>query len=766
MNLSGVLARAALFLMFTYLAVIGATFNGMVIPSLRFVALGLVGILTLLWAGLHLRNGWRWHRTPLDVLLPLWGFAFILALAANAEVWRRIMIGWWYAGLYVAVWYFVCEAFGNCWLKRDTMADGLLFAGLIVLLFGYIQASALPFDLSSSTLPRPGSTLGNPNSLGAFLVVLLPIAAGRTLFPRHAAERLTMLVYTFATGLLLFLTFSRGAWLGGAAGLGMVGLVSLLWNDLTSPAKLAHGWQSRPALQKALLLMAGGLFIAGALVAGVLLARSFTLEGRSTALRTELYTVASALFLEKPLTGHGLYTFGRGLEQRHSMPPQTPHSHAHNLPLHLAAELGLPGLIAAGVSVVMLLRAMQSNLKTASKKDWAVIGGATGAMIGFGTHHLLDTPFMMPLIALMGVAVLAMATFPLNPSPLEAQWRRAGHPFGILGLCGLLCLTGAWGTLHYDRYVAALSGASAGNYAAAARAMNPVIAAEPALSLYRWQQAYLYGMASLADPTLNDAAVAAYTQVVENEPQNAIAWANLGALHWQNGDSEAAINAMRRALQEAPLAWQFRLNLGMYLEASGERDEAADIYNTALSNTNVLYPFWQETRLRRELAAQIIPSADARLLQDILAAYTNDTVLDEAEVDHWWQSRTTETTANTVVYVLALMMLSEPPPNTYLESLLVNAETLALSASDEENRAWVALGRAWLARQSSDMDAYAGYLRQARSIEAYDIATADFIGGLNLGYALFGRYIAPRQFLPGVVYPTISPLLAHLLAHS
>ena len=82
--------------------------------------------------------------------------------------------------------------------------------------------------------------------------------------------------------------------------------------------------------------MIGGA--AALVVALALVAESFGIAGRTLELRTWIYDTAIQLFDERPLTGHGLFTFGAGLSRLNSLPPLEPHSHAHDVILHVAAE--------------------------------------------------------------------------------------------------------------------------------------------------------------------------------------------------------------------------------------------------------------------------------------------------------------------------------------------------------------------------------------------------------------------------------------------
>jgi tetratricopeptide (TPR) repeat protein len=83
-------------------------------------------------------------------------------------------------------------------------------------------------------------------------------------------------------------------------------------------------------------------------------------------------------------------------------------------------------------------------------------------------------------------------------------------------------------------------------------------------------------------------------------------WANLAALYWQNDQPDQAVDAMRQATRYAaddPGVW---LNLGMYYELQGKRNQAEAAYRRVLENDPAWQyaPFWTETALRRSVLSE------------------------------------------------------------------------------------------------------------------------------------------------------------------
>ncbi|RMG76062.1 MAG: hypothetical protein D6711_04885 [Chloroflexi bacterium] len=704
------IGRASLALLMTYLFALGGTFNGVLMPELKIVTLVMMTVGLGMWQLVRWRGRWIWHNTPLDLLLILWGVAFGLSLLTNLEEWRRIVIGFWYVGVYLLVWYVLNDALANRKIQRTTLIDAALMGGVVVVFFGFFQLQSAPFDLIHLQFPRPGSVIGNPNSLGAFLVVLGLLSLGRWMMITHRLGRWALGIYSLMILLLLFFTFSRGAWLGMAVGM-------MVLAGLYFPKAWRHSltrYRFRWAMAGIVLLMVIG-------VVGVFFLQSFRQSGRSLSLRATIYQHAIGVFNEHPVAGSGLFTFGAELARYQSQPPRQPHSHAHNGVLHVAAELGTVGLGALVASVVILIAAMRLNLRLVNSRQKGFVITAIGASVGFGVHHLFDFPAMMPVIALMGVLVLVLATAPINPLPIEARWRQVGHSIGLVSLAVVLMVTGGWSTWVYMRYNDTLQSAfpadGIGDYRAAADALIPIVNADPELSVYINQQAYLYGLAAnQGDVSALDLGIAAYERYITLEPQDAYGWANLGALYAQAGRYTDAINAMQSAIDAAPDALYFAYLQGVYAQAAGDMTLANAAYTLALKDGTRLWLVWDE----QAPLANYIPDARTAAILAIGQGQSTDYVFDDRDY------------SGKALNILAGHRTEPlPAPQTDIE-------------------------RAWQALVSGD-------LVRARELIAPDFAREDVVFGANIPYYQFLRFAIPRRFLPQVNYPASDLALAYLI---
>lgn len=264
----------------------------------------------------------------------------------------------------------------------------------------------------------------NPNVLGGALVVPTLLALALAIGPRwtRLPWRLgwAMLALAFAAELLA--TQCRGAWLGTLAGVWL--LCILRWPRA--------GWLLWPAaiLGLASVIAAGG----ASLAFDALGSRPETLRaGSGLADRLAIWHAAISALQQQPFTGIGLGLFGPWVNQHGLLAADALwQPHAHNLLLQVAADLGLPGLIAYGALLLVsagmlaallhrrpLLRRSQghrtdtSMLPTATKVApvpgargkavripaaevyrlrlrWTLAAGSAAALAGLQIHGLVD----------------------------------------------------------------------------------------------------------------------------------------------------------------------------------------------------------------------------------------------------------------------------------------------------------------------------------------------------------------------------------------
>lgn len=759
---SDVFGLVILAAIFGYTFSLGATFNGIYDPSFRWLSLGLLALLVGSWLFLHYRQNWKWHRTSLDTVFLLWGLAFFVSLIGNTDVWRRILIGLWYVGLYIGIWYVLHDLLANRVLSRVVIIDALLIAGLMITLMGFLQLQSWLQQVATSGVfilpPRPVSVFGNPNFLGDFLIVIMPLTLARWFTVREKQPKILFAAFFVLQMLLLLLTNSRGAWIGIAVGLlVMAGMVATRNGRLT-PSTIKDWWSRQTLRLKSALIAALMVVILTTVGISLYLVQSLNDPSRSADLRTEIYTAAIQLFAEKPLTGQGLFTFGRGLVRLPGVNADKPHSHAHDLPLHIAAELGVFGIAALVVTVFVGYRTIQNNWQASTAQGRLLLAGATAAVVSVGVHQLTDVPIMMPAIALSGLVALVLALAPQKPEAVIPSWSRFGHPVEMIGIWVVLIVSGVWNSGFYQQYVDVLAqAANMSNYRQAAEQLQSIINADPSLSLTYLEQGLLYGMAaSQGDSESARLGVAAYEQFIQLDAGYAVAWTNLAALHWQLGNREVAVDALQQAIKLDTAEWNFQALLGRYAEAMGNTNAADAAYAEALR----LYP---DASLYTELEpfAAAHPTAFDATTMTVTARVVG--FLEAGQVESAQQAWISEPIPNSAPkYVVDSVLAMANGDVGTAADFLGKAEPLAVTPVEQ---AWVHVGKARLAQAIGSAELADAELMAAETVLIPKPLGADDLTLINIAYAQFLQVALERQYLPQVDYRT-DPVLLYLLDRS
>lgn len=760
MNLVRILPRPLAIALLAYAFGMGATYNGLLTPDIRWMTLVILAALLAIWVAIRWQFRWRWTGSALDIGLALGAAAIGLSLLANTEDWRRISIGIWYLTLYGMLWYLLHDLIAYNWIKRSQVADALLAAGGLIIALGWLQSREWLGSLllvfqggEALPLPRPVSTLGNPNTLAAMLVVLVPLGAAYALTSRGIA-RLVTAFYALAGLLLLILTYSRGGWIGTAAGLALLGAIALVQVDF-------RAWWARASVLRR--LGAGSLGVAavgGAVGLALVLVRSLDEGGRSLGLRTFIYETAVRLFQETPLFGSGLFTFGGGLARLNSTPPTEPHSHAHNLLLHMGAELGIVGLIAlvtlsilAALAARRLLRGPRPSGLHEQRQRTAQIGGCA-AVFGAAVHHLLDLPAMNPAVALSILVALVLATAPSARVELRTAINPSGRSItlGLAVAATALIVSGVWSTAVYDPYYRAigLAGWFVDDRARTEEALDVVIqaqAADPSLPVFASQVGMI--SARLDDlPT----AIAAYERFVALAPEYAFGWANLATLRDANDNPERALASWLEAATRADRDPWFVYQLGEAAEETGLINEAYAAYARSLNNDPdiQLLPGWDESPIRRRLP--LPPLSD-------LAQTTLGVVLgsDDAEALYADSVRGVDAVVQRVLSGILYARAGQPEQAS---AELDVARRLALTAGE---RAWIAIGEHHLALAAGDAQAAAAALQTAADELELTLNDADTYMLQNIHYIQYLTYALPRQMVPQMAYPSAGFVILHVL---
>lgn len=253
---------------------------------------------------------------------------------------------------------------------------------------------------------RASGIFAQPNELGIFTAMLLPVATALTL-ARVGAQRVVAGLGVLLIGSALVLSLSRGAWLGAVVG---IGTLAILLPDRRSLTRaLAMGATTVGVLFVLLAPPSTSNAVAqrvSSVVAG---------EDNPYDERPEVYADAARQFADSPLVGQGPGAFShvaRGLTQDGY---DLDIWHAHSLPLVVATEHGIVGvaaLLGLALGLTHLLRrdvwSRNQHRGDGDRQVTIMAAGLFGGLAAALAHGLVDYPLRNPVSGMTAWLVLAL----------------------------------------------------------------------------------------------------------------------------------------------------------------------------------------------------------------------------------------------------------------------------------------------------------------------------------------------------------------------
>src|SRR5689334_4664539 len=240
----------------------------------------------------------------------------------------------------------------------------------------------------------PGRALGpfgQPNRMGGYIVASIPVALALALTAQDRALKTGLLIATFGLCFCLVVTYSRGAWMGLAAGLVVLAAALVRWPELLPRPALLAAAIAAVAIPVLILLPS----ILARVEARPSNAPAWNLpidperEG-SGAMRRAIWSGALSAAQRRPVVGNGIGTFREAFDRAKSPLMKRLEAEggrtadqAHNHYLGLLTERGVLGLAAFAVLTALVFgaaaRAMASGTPAMGRVLVAGLAGAVGA---------------------------------------------------------------------------------------------------------------------------------------------------------------------------------------------------------------------------------------------------------------------------------------------------------------------------------------------------------------------------------------------------
>ena len=349
-------------------------------PSLMTVGLALIGFASLLLALLRERDrplAW----SPINRYVILYAAVYLVGTAFSVDIASSLPVGL----LSVAIILFCVVLYHAVEDQKqlDTLVFWMVLAAAAVSVYGILQyifgwgyqsAAWVDSDMFSSISFRVSSTLENPNMLGEYLILMIPLGGAGLLSAKSARARLFYFACCAAMCLCMILTYSRGAWLG----LMFAGVLFFL---LLNP---------RFILLVPFILLAMYFVLPEAVVS------RFTSIGNlgdnSTSYRVYIWMGTLAMLKDYWMCG-----IGPGEAAYNTVYPRYSYNaidapHSHNLFLQIICDAGIVALLVFLVLIFLFARMMCVALRQETDKksrllQIAVLSGVFGFMVQAMTDY-------------------------------------------------------------------------------------------------------------------------------------------------------------------------------------------------------------------------------------------------------------------------------------------------------------------------------------------------------------------------------------------
>jgi len=357
-------------------------------------------VLTLaswIWGMVRRRERVRWSAVDVGMAVLLFAALWSLPLSMDRSATAVAVVRIAFSVALVAL--FSNLVTDERWARRILVAFAVTAVVSALIAFAQYWVPGFPIDMPNTVVTADGTVLArarglfkDANYLGALMAVALVGFAAAASHARSWARAGLWLAGAGVCGVALYLTMSRGSWIGAVAGLAGAALTA-------------------PPRRRAVIVAAS----AGLLVVAVLLApaalrdrmvSSFDLErDESAATRFYMYASTAEMAKDHPVFGVGLAAFDAAYPPYRLPGTMESIVEPHEVPVALVAETGLAGVlaqIALVAGVVMELRRRRGTARTLYGS--VAVAGLAFFAAGVFFEYFLYVEYLWMLLALAVVA--------------------------------------------------------------------------------------------------------------------------------------------------------------------------------------------------------------------------------------------------------------------------------------------------------------------------------------------------------------------------
>ncbi len=372
-------------------------FAAPLLPTMAVLGLSLLCIFSL-FAKAVITKDFKFKFDGLGLFIILFIAVYLFAAVTSFAAFKSFTI-W---GIYFAfmAMYFVIINSVNSKKTLNNILVTFVMSGFLVCLYGICQylfgwdtnQAWMDEEMFEDIKMRIYSTLGNPNVLGEYILLVLPVSIGLMWTRKKAYSKI---VYAFISALMfgaLILTFSRGCWLG-------IMLAAAIFITFAAGKLWGLSLIALPVLPMVLPESIINRF-----------ASIGNMEDSSTSYRVYIWMGTLAMIKDFWLSGIGM-----GQEAFTQVYPFYSYNgivapHSHNLFLQILVESGVVGIAAFLIITILFLRRMMVGYQAGGKGDVisTVITAISAGVCGFLAQGMFDNCFYNYRVMLVFWCVLAL----------------------------------------------------------------------------------------------------------------------------------------------------------------------------------------------------------------------------------------------------------------------------------------------------------------------------------------------------------------------
>lgn len=568
-----------LFLVISYLLIFASSHHSLANLNILTITTGLFTIGYIIWL---LKKRFPYFNIERPTLI---FFGALLITTITSIDPRRSIAEVWLIGVSFYLFFMVAGLVNRGWPAELVIKVVLIIGGIIMILC-WVETGQWYFEWLESNpgewLPSVAYRLPAPNFLCVVLNVWLMTALARLIFTKSLSGRMILCIWAVSAFGLIYLTSSRGGWLGTTAGIGCLGMLSIQ----VAPVKWFSLW-NRIRERRVIMISVVLAGVAVLIGLGWLLSKQVLHPTHAPILssRMQFWGPAWKAFLRSPIIGMGPHTFISIYLQEYSIPPYKYFDYAHSIMFDLLSGSGIIGLLAFIWIGFEVVRSLWRRLLESRGEERAVVMGAISALAAFGVHGLFDSVHHTAPTSSWNLAIILGAAFGvLATNQKKIGWGSIGIGISVV----VLSWINIWFLLPFN---AGVQSAEQGDWESAVRSLTIAVERDSNHAIAHQQLGLANSiLANKGNSEVLESAIKAFENAVELDPYWALNHANLGVLYQAQGDLEAAYQELLLAIEFAPGSALFHLNHGQVEEALGYLTDAERSYHMALA----LQPEWAE----------------------------------------------------------------------------------------------------------------------------------------------------------------------------